>query len=296
MILVRNDLDMFEACSTNYGFNEIKERPNGKDLTDLYIILRNQLKDYYINPIDAIPAFVDPVNAKHYWKSGDVDYGKMNLSWDDALYTLHAIYADYPLLFFSDQYTTGGSPQKGIVSPLIDAECARGDFRQFYVKKIEEEIRSSVKELEMTSSCRDAAYYVYTLMGKASYDHSKGDKNKISYVDVPSHSILNYVRNRSGVCEGFAHTYQAIMSYISVPAVTVIVYSKDGAHACNIVYLTDEKKWIMVDATVSVSNKIDNGFDMPPGTYKRIERSPNAGEYYQYMTTNDYIWNRYING
>ena len=260
-----------------------------------FIVFIDNLKRYYDEPIDAIYAFEDPTTMKQCWKSGNIDVGQFSLSWDNALISLMSVYSDYPLLFFVDPYRTGGNPQKGIVSPIIDAESSRGDFRRFYIEKIEEDIKSIGKDVLTASSCREAALKVYNIIrDKSCYDHSKGEGTRIFYPDIPSHSVLNYVRNRSAVCEGFARVYQAIMNYISIPAVYVNVNTNQGPHACNIIYLTDEKQWLFVDVTVEMSKKSSKGFAMPAGIYRRMHRYEVKGEYYAHMPEHNYAWSKFL--
>ncbi len=302
MIQIRGGIDFFDACSTSYGLQELEAMPKVKALNVLYRDVKKDLKSFYMEPKDAFDGFEDPVSKKHCWITGNIPFAKLGLTWDEALYALQAVYADCPLLFFSDKYRTGGSPSGGYLAPVVDAECARGDFRRFYATKIEEEIRATVKNIPAATACRDAALAVYRQMVKtASYDHSKGDGERIKYVDTPSHSILNYVRNRSGVCQGFAETYQAIMNYITIPAVMVTVNTNEGPHAVNLIYLTDEKKWILVDSTTGITNKNDDianqndiGFDMSASIYKPYPRTPSGDEYHFHMPEQIYAWGRFL--
>ena len=246
---------------------------------------------------DAKGHFEDPDSKKQCWKSDDVRFDKLGLSWSEAMITLMAVYSDYPLLFFTDPYKTGGDPNGGYITPIIDAECSRGDFRRFYAEKIETDIKAAVSGLDITMTCREAAYKLYKHISEnAEYDNSKADGNRISYVDVPSHSILNYVRNRSGACEGFARAYQAILNFISIPAVYISVNYDNGSHACNFVYLADEKKWIMVDITHGVCQNDDWGFDVPVGIYGKMRRGQKSDEYHSHMPEHNYVWSRYREG
>ncbi|WP_027207510.1 transglutaminase domain-containing protein [Butyrivibrio fibrisolvens] len=295
MVYIREDMDLFDACSTNYAFNEIGELAKAKSMQQFYIILSDHLKYFYSNPKDAEYAFEDPLSKKHCWKFGDFDFANYSLTWDEALRVLQAVYADHPLLFFADKYKTGGYPQGGTITPIIDAECARGDFRCFYASKIENEIRRLSGDIIVGTGCREAALKVYhRISNDTYYDDSKGDGYRIKYTDIPSHSVLNFVRNRAAVCESFALVYQAVMNYLSIPAVEISVNTKNGKHACNFIYLTDDKKWIMVDPTLGVTCKNESGFDLPVGTYDKWVKSPEDDEYHANMPDYSYIWNRYL--
>ena len=295
MVVVREKLGLVDACSTNYALREIGELPKAESMEKFYLTLEYRLKNFYLNPTDAEYAFEDPINKKRYWKFEEFDFAKYQLSWNEALRVLQAVYADHPLFFFVDKYRTGGNPQVGIITPIIDAECARGDFRCFYVQKIEDEIKRLADGITNASGCREAALKVYHRISKdVYYDSSKGDGSMISYPDIPSHSILNYVRNRAAVCEGFATTYQAVMNYLSIPAVVITVKTKSGEHACTFIYLSDEKEWIMVDPTQGVNCENDSGFDLPVGTYNKWVKSSYDKEYYANMPEYSYIWNRYL--
>lgn len=294
MAYTQNSTDIFEACSSDYGYDELLGHDKGRQMQELYLKFKGLLKDFYYGTQDAEYSFQNPENMKHCWKAGTVDFKPFGLNWDEAMFTLQAVYADYPLLFFSDLYKTGGDPAGGYISPIIDTECTRGDFRRFYTMKIEEELKKIISGIPDGTSCRAAAKKVYdTIKITARYDNLKGDGVKVLYVDTASHSILNYVRERSCVCQGFASTYQAIMNGLSIPTASVTVITQNGAHACNIVHLIDEKKYIMVDSTQGVSAQNDSGFDMPKGTYKRSPRT-NACEYHQYMPEYSYIWEQYL--
>ncbi len=286
-----------EACSTNLAYRELKGNPKGESMQRLYNKLKELLKSYYTEPKDAMYGFEDPDNKKHCWITERVDYKALMLDWGEAVTVLQAVYADYPLFFFSDLYRTGGNPENGYICPVIDSECARGVFRRFYAEMIEEEIKKSISSIAITAtSRREAAKRIYNYIGaKAKYDNNKGNGRFTGYVDVPSHSILNYVRNRSAVCEGFSRTYQAFMNYISIPTISESVMSLENNHMCNFVYLADEKKWIMVDVTLEAILHDNSGFDMFSHKYRRIKKEDlKNSEYFVYSPKYDCIWNEFL--
>ena len=289
MIVVRNDIDFFDACSSDYAYDELEDYPHGIKMQELYNLLYRKLKKYFYEPLDAQYAFEDNISKKQCWIADNVDFNRFSLNWNEAMLALYAVYADYPLLFFSDIYKTGGFPDKGFISPVIDADSSRGDFRVFYAQKIETEIKKTVQGLKSDITCREAAKDVYEIMKNTGrYDRNKGTTN---YVDIPSHSILNYVRNRSAVCQGFARTYQAIMNYIFVPTVEVSVLTEGGGkHSCNLVYLIDERKWILVDVTQGIVKKNDSGFDVAKNSYVRILRETGDCELTKYSPEYNTIW------
>lgn len=294
MIGFRKDLIMFESTSNSSGYNELKKYDNYSSMQKLYSFLRDELKDFYLSDRNAIYGFKDFDNKKHCWLVGKYDFKPYGLNWDEAMTVLQAIYADYPILFFCDLYRTGGNPQEGFISPVVDPECSRGDFRRFYEEKVEEKIRDMVKDLRTGMACRDAAKKVYDYMKEnARYDNIMGDGVYVRYTDVASHSMLNFVREQSGVCQGFSKVYQAVMNHITVPAVSVNVLTRNGKHSVNLVYFVDEKKWIMVDTTEGISTHSDIGFDMKKETYARGKRNTDS-EYHKYMPEYDDIWGCYL--
>ncbi len=296
MIHIRNDIDMFDSTSNNYGYDELAKYGKGKSMQKLYSFLRNELKAFYNNSKDAFYGFQDPINKKHCWLVNKYDFKPYGLNWDEAMTVLHAVYADCPILFFSDLYRTGGSPNEGFISPVVDSECSRGIFRRFYAEKIEEELRAIGKDIKPGTSCRDAAKKVFDYMqSSVRYDNTKGEGVFVRYTDIPSHSVLNFVRERSGVCQGFSKTYQAVMNYMSIPAVSVTVMAKSGTHSLNMLYLTDEKKWIMVDTTEGITSQKSYGFDMQKGIYSQFKKSDQS-EFHMYSPAYDYIWEKFFKG
>lgn len=297
MIRIRDNEDFFEVCSTHYGYNELETKVKGKSMRELYTILKALLKRYYSEPIDMQSSFQNPTDKMRYWYHDVVDLRSYGLTWWEGITVLQAVYADCPLLFFSDAYSTGGSLEKCTLIPVVDYEFLRGDFRSFYVQKIEETIKHQISSLHLTTgmTCRDAAKKVYTLIQRsADYDHNKGER--IPYVDIPSHSLLNYVRNRSAVCQGIAVTYQAMMNYITIPTITVSGMVNENLHAWNFSYLTDERKWIMVDVTQGVSTKGESGFDIPPSNkvYRPLRDDEKTIPYYKGRPDFTYVWDIYL--
>lgn len=293
----KTSIDFFEACSTDCAFKEFTYESNGKSKQDLYKELKSFLKEFYYSSRDAQYSFEDQQKKMRRWIAGTVDFKHYGLDWSGAMKALHAVYADCPLLFFSELYKTGGSPQGGFISPIVDPESVRGDFRRFYAEKIEEEIICSVSDIPAKANCREKAKMVYDKIRKtARYDYNKGSGQLTSYPEIPSHSILNYVRTRSAVCQGFARTYQAMMNYLSIPAISISILTDSGiGHSANMIYLSDEQKWIIVDVTVGVSIQDDGGFDIPKGVYQR-NLNTSVNEFYQYKPRFDHIWEQYIGG
>ncbi len=70
MLFTKVKEDMFEACSSGYGYHELADMPKGKALTELYKTLRQELKAYYCEPKDALDGFEDPDNKKHCGRRG----------------------------------------------------------------------------------------------------------------------------------------------------------------------------------------------------------------------------------
>lgn len=298
MVKIRNDVDFFDACSSSYGYNELATNPAGIQMQRLYKILRTSLKFYYSHPIDMENSFVYPVNEKRCWWKDSFDLNPYGLTWSQGLIVLQAVYADCPLLYFSDLYKTGGNIDVPTINPIVDSEFIRGDFRVFYSQKIEEEIKNTVQSLNKSLSCREASKGIYDIIkNKATYDRNKGIASHTTYVDIPSHSILNYVRNRSAVCLGFARTYQAILNYISIPTISASCMTNNGYHAINFTYWEDEKKWALIDTTVGASSKSDNGFDIPPSNRNYIQSYRNDCNLECYKTMPEFrdIWKNYLN-
>ena len=294
----------FDRTSGCIAYESLKQLPQGDAMAALYADARLLLKKYYEESPDMTGFFVDPGNKKHSWYREAVDYKQYGLDWEQAIRALFAVYADCPVLFFSDIYTLGGDKQLGKLTPIVDQEFCRGDFRSFCVKKIEEEVTSCASGITLRRGHRCAAKEVYDLIRKtASYDDNKGSAQYNRYVDIPSHSILGYVQSRSAVCEGFSRTYQTFLNYLGIPAVTVtgLLYAdegqktKSGAHARNFVLLSDERKWIMVDPTVGVCGNTDAGFDSPSSSkrYRRLRPEEITSLHDRYLPAYEEIWEAY---
>lgn len=292
-------MDFFDRCSNNLAYKDLEES-NGDKQHLLYIEIRKVLKRYYSSPIDMTRFFIDPTNEKHCWYHEEIDFLKYGLNWEQALHVLYSVYADCPLLFFSDIYKAGGDPGKGIIIPVVDNDSSRGDFRNYYASKIEEEVVYAASSLPYANKKIEIAKAVYDLMSlKASYDFNKA--RHTGYVDIPSHSILGYVRSKCAVCEGFSKTYQVFMNYLGLPTVTVsgMLFQDDeqkiksGNHARNITYLSDEKRWIMVDPTEGIVSKDNRGFDISPHSkhYRRLtQEEKKQYESNMYSPSFDGIW------
>lgn len=285
----KNNTSLFDEAAINFGFRELGNYAHGESMRQLYSQLIKSLRVLYNEPIDAVFAFEDPNNKKQMWRADAFDYSSMNLSWREAMIALQAVYADRPLLFFSDIYKTGGNPNNGIIIPLIDAECSQGKIRRFYTDIIENEIRENTAQVDLNRKKRDVAREFYEIIRKRTrYDNNKGNANYTRYVDIASHSILNYVRNKSAVCQGYARTYQAFMNYVGIPVVSTSVIANGGLHAINLVYLEDESKWIMIDVSAGL-------FDVKPGTYRQLCDKDKTTEFHKNEPLYKDIWASYAN-
>ena len=291
-----NKTTMFDRCSSTFGYQELASSPNGKALTACYMDVFNLIKAYYDQPVDMTEVFQGP-DKKWCWYRDTVDFAKYQLSWFDAARALYSVYDDCPLAFFLNTHKAGGSPDRGYITPTLDAECRRGDFVKFYASKIEDRIHSTVDIIPKTKSDREKAYIIFEsfISNMIVYDHQKGN---CGFVDIPSHSILGFVRNNAAVCEGFAKSYMAMMNYAGIRTICVCGYSystgKPVKHACNFVYLSDEKKWIAVDVTIGVNSKGKNGFNLDMSSGDFIPYPPEEirgfGEPYIHQPTYRDIW------
>jgi hypothetical protein len=279
----------FDKSASRFGFDELNMYRESNSMQHLYLEMRDSLRQLYNEPIDAVFAFEDPAVKKQMWMSGVFDFESLGLNWDQAMISLHAVYADYPLLFFSDIYKTGGNLQRGPIIPLIDADSSQGLIRRFYADLIEKEIQRSISSVSLLQSKRTIAKLICeTIIKNTRYDNNKGNSTYTKYVDIPSHSILDYIRKKSMVCQGYARTYQALMNCIDIPAISISV-DAGGLHAVNLVYLDDEKKWIMVDVT-------EGSFDLKPGTYHQLSDEDRTMEFHKYEPRYHSIWKAYNEG
>lgn len=298
-------MDFFEACCSNFAYRELQGQKNGPAMQKLYDEIKKLLRSYYEKPIDMTSFFYDPQNKKHCWYKETVSFKKYGLTWNEASQSVYAVYADCPLLFFVDTYKVGGYPEQGTITPVLDGEFCRGDFRSFYAKKVQETLEKQLASTKFKRGMREKAKAMYLLIQKnATYNKNKGEF--ANFVDTPSHSVFGYVRDKAAVCEGFSRTYQAMMNYLGISAVTITGATFDngnsskitGYHARNMIYLQDEKKWIMVDVTAGVSAQSEAFFNLakPLDGFRKMtidERNGKGGyfcEPYAYGPHYDDLW------
>ena len=275
--MARTDKDFIERCSCDFGYKDLGAREKGEQKQALYKEIKEILVGYYKGSADMIGYFIGDSAEKKCWYYSGIKYDKYGLSGMEANEALFALYCDYPIFYFADTSNVGGDFNVSIITPLVDYEFNRGDFRTFYSEKIREEIEGTAIKVASKGNCREKAKAIYDYISRnTSYNYNKGNDKWTNYVDIPSHSVLGYVRNKSAVCEGFASTYQIFMNYLSIPALSIsgIMYDdvemtkEKGLHKRNIVYLPDEQNWIMVDVTIGVCGGEDLGFDITKDSMK----------------------------
>ena len=295
------DTNFLESCNTNFAYKELSKKENGAQLLRLYTDVKALLTMYYREEVDMKWHFKDPLRRKQCWHRDTVNFKQCGLTWGEATKAVYAVYSDCPIFYFVDKYKVGGSPHKGEITPVLDYEFRRGDFRKFCTERIEDEIIASARSIRAKND-REKAKAIYDLIkSEAEYDEIKGTTN---YVDTPAHSVIGYVRNRAAVCEGFSETYQIFMNHLSVPTTSVsgMQFTDDrmekisGAHARNLTYLSDEDKWIMVDVTTGVNGKNDLGFEIPLSSirFRRFLESEKGSERERNLPQYDDIWRSYI--
>lgn len=290
-----------DRCSADMAFRELGRDAKGEGLQGLYKEIKGLLEKYYESDLLISQSFSSGSIPKKYCYYQGVKYDKYGLTWDEALRSMVAVFNDCPAFYFIDKYYIAGDSKVSIVTPVVDYEFIRPEFRKFYAGAIEREIAAIARKVNVPDDPRATAKNAYDHICRTStYDRLKGNAEFTRYVDIPSHSVLGYVRNRSAVCEGFAETYQMLMNYLGIPAISVsgMLYNDDamtvsgGSHRRNFIYLPDEGRWIMVDVTVGISSG-DSGFDIPLKhiRFRPLKDNEKYTQNHYYAPAFEEVWN-----
>lgn len=246
-------IDYFEETANDYRYKRLSSHPNGAGMQGFYKAYHKKAKEIYYSDAD-LDVHRNLYNGKQLWYKDVVEYKEYNISYEEALRSIYAVFSDYPLLYFSDIYNVFGNRENTKMAVCVDYEFIKGRFRSVCNDLIESCIEDVVVKISKTLSPRDKIFELCDYFKKHTYyDYIKGDTN---FVDIPSHSILGFARNRSCVCEGFSKTLMAIANYLGIPTIIVsgcILFplgnnpSDSGPHAWNMVKI--DGRWYDVDIT-----------------------------------------------
>lgn len=120
--------------------------------------------------------------------------------------------------------------------------------------KSNESIDNKARELaQRGQTLREKARNIYTWIGSnITYDEEKATRIVNDNNSVESGSIVTF-RDRKGICFDYSCLYTSMLKAVNIKSRIVIGKAYNGqefvSHAWNQVYLSDENKWINVDAT-----------------------------------------------
>lgn len=92
------------------------------------------------------------------------------------------------------------------------------------------------------------------VISNLSYDHDK--LNNIPWDYLPD--IDDTIKNGKGICYDYSSLFASMLRSVDVPTKLIKGYSKNaiGYHAWNEVYISSQKKWIIVDTTYDSQLKV----------------------------------------
>ncbi|MBR0401043.1 MAG: hypothetical protein IJH73_00830 [Lachnospiraceae bacterium] len=277
--------DLFLKCSSGSACDELQRYPNGRQMQQLSLAVRDSMAGCFRGEYDAVLE-IDFAGRKYGYRDF-FDYFRYGLSFEEACRAVIAAFNDCPLAYFANTYTVFGNTENGSILYALADEYRPGAERKRVSAEIEAQIREIAGSIPPDLPDREKAERVYRRMcGSSEYDTVL---SSVNYVDIPAHSAAGWFIGRKAVCEGLSKAYQSIMLYLGVECLTFggICYAYDGErnrkptrHAWNFVKI--DHSWRIVDVTEGVCG--GNGFLVPEPhaiyrDYREDERDTHASVY-----------------
>jgi len=123
------------------------------------------------------------------------------------------------------------------------------------------------------------------------YDRLDGifDKDAVSLEGEESWASTYVLRNKRGVCEGYAHLTAALLRAVGIPAKLIAGSGGGDGHSWNEAYA--DARWINIDTTWDSKNRYENGkfspkqapgnqwFDVPDNEFSKTHKITGYAEY-----------------
>lgn len=194
-------------------------------------------------------------NPKYYWLDGNYSYG------------VHG--KNYLLTFKVNPYYYSYAARKEVDDSIAD------------------QLDTWVDEIKGIAGAKDNFYAALKLhdliINNIDYAYESG---KTPQSAKWAHSIAGVFTGQGAVCEGYAKTFEYVLTLAGIPNVYILGTGKNEAHAWNAVQMDD--KWYLCDVTWDDPNKADpNGFNnagytyffMPSSLFSKSHRPYAAGYY-----------------
>ncbi len=244
---------------TQHGYQSLAKDKDGESLCALY-------KDFYTVASEFHGSKRDVTVEKDeeggsYAVIADIDYGKYNLSDDQAMAVWKVFGDENPIFYWADIYLYCGD---GEFSYLVDPAYAKYADREVAnkaIKKMAEECDGYLSGLT-TITERALTIYDYVL---DTIDYAYEEDGVTVVEESWAYNIGGGATTGFGVCETYAETYAYLCNMFGIKCLNVVGYAGEagdeanfGGHAWN--YLCLEEKWYAVDITWADNGAFDRWY------------------------------------
>ena len=233
---VRIDFNDIDIYGSNYGYDYLKELPNGELMQTVYLRLDAASKKFHSS-------------NKTAQTLESVECGDLGLKIDDIQLAVSCFIHDRPLYYWLEGgYTYSVYPSQTVKSVTMNvaSEYSSGEARATYNALIYEGAEEYYSKVENETS----PYHIvlaYCDMIIADTDYRFEDDGVTPSDDIAAHRITGLFAGEDVVCEGYAKALQLLLNVSNVDNVYVIG-DAGGGHAWSLIRL-DDGEWYWFDIT-----------------------------------------------
>ncbi len=239
-----SDNELLRRLGTRYGYNDLVNRPHGKQRQEFYLALYRDFCDFWDQEMDHTGfTYTDNSSGKMAYIIKYVKFTDYGLNYAEAIETFTILKHDNPAFYFLSTMVAFNR-YLGYLEPLIDTDYKEAGTRL----SVQNKILAYIKGYCNSVNYRYTDYYKALLVNdyicdNVEYWYENGKASRSDY----AHCIAGPVLYRKGVCEAYAKLYQIMLNYLGVNCLYVIGNGNSSAHAWNLVKL--DGKYYNVDTT-----------------------------------------------
>lgn len=227
-------LNLAAKASGTYGYEYLGTMQNGTSRQNLYKQIDEAATALHNN------AETDYLATEPF---AQVDYAALNLTADDAIAVWKTYLDDNPLYYW---FSNGFGYNTTELALFVDQDYLSAQTRNECNKLIYNQIKEYLDYAQSeTSAYQKALAFHDKIISAVDYAY---DSNGVPEDGKWAHSIMGVFEKRGAVCEGYAKTFQLLLTLSGVENIMVNGHAGAEAHAWNLIKL-DDGEWYWCDLT-----------------------------------------------
>lgn len=248
-----NSSGNLSSYSGDYGYSTLSS--NGKKV---YNLLTNVGVEFHSKSTNATK--IEYGDGVLGYVTKGIDISEYNIYISDIEKIMFAVEADHPMLFWFDGVTysyyatkyKAGNPSDYKIETVyltVSSEYRNGATRAGVKKSIETGLKPYLSKIDTMKKNNKSAFEIELAIHDMIVENTEYVYNQYGEPEEAAwaHNIAGVLTKKKAVCEGYAKTFQLLLTYANIPSVYAIGWGGSEGHAWNLVQL--EGNWYNVDLT-----------------------------------------------